>query len=296
MTIVAFCKKWLRPVLLTAVLVAIATYCFHYLWQTYLVAPWTRDGRLRAEIAEIAPQVSGNIVRIAVPDNGFVKEGDIILEIDPDNYRIAVARSEAELAEAKFREQQLRDTAHRFEGIPTHLVSAEEVTNAKLSWRAQQQAVTTAEAVLELAQLNLANTQVRAPFDGYVANMDLCVGSWLNAGQPILAFVNKDHFFAVGYFQENRLQGVCPGASASITFLGKETVYPGTVTSVGRGIADTNQNISSQLLADVGQTFPWIRLAQRIPVRVAFDKLPPQSELIAGRTVSVVVHNDRPCP
>lgn len=292
----AFLQTWLRPVLLTVVVVAIGAYCSYYLWQTYLVAPWTRDGRLRAQIAEIAPQVSGNIVHIAVPDNGFVKKDDIILEIDPSNYRIALAQCEAELAGAKFQEEQLASNARRLDEMPPHLVSAEQVTDANLAWKAQQQAVKAAEAALSQAQLNLQRTRVRAPFDGFVANMDLRVGSWLNAGEAVLAFINRRDFFVVGYFQENRLKGVCPGAPASITFLGEDTVYPGKVTSVGRGIADSNQNTSSQLLANVDQTFPWIRLAQRIPVRVAFDQPLPEPALIAGRTTSVVVQGNWPCP
>jgi len=296
MTINTFYQTWLRPVLLTAVVVAVGAYCFHDLWQKYLVAPWTRDGRLRAEIAEIAPQVSGNIVRIAVPDNGFVKKGDVILEIDPSNYRITLAQRESELAGAKFKQQQLASTAHRLDGMPTHMVSAEQVTNANLALKAQQQVVKAAQAALSQAQLNLERTQVKAPFDGFVTNMDLRVGSWLTAGQPVLAFINKDHFFVVGYFQENRLQGVCPGAVATINFLGEDASYPGKVISVGRGIADSNQNTSSQLLANVDQTFPWIRLAQRIPVRVGFDHLPPEQELIAGRTASVTIHDNGTCP
>lgn len=296
MTILAFAKTRLRPILLTATIVAIGAFCTYYLWQQYLASPWTRDGRLRAEIAEIAPQVSGNIIRIAVPDNGLVKKGDVILEIDPSNYHIAVARSESELAAARFKQEQLASTARRLDGMPEHMVSAEQVTNARLAWKAQQQAVKTAEAALSQAQLDLKRTSVRAPFDGFVANMDLRVGSWLTAGQPVLAFINRDHYFVVGYFQETRLQGVCPGAPATITFLGEDKGYPGKIISVGRGIADGNQNVSNQLLANVSQTFPWIRLAQRIPVRAAFDYLPPEQSLIAGRTASVVVHNDQPCP
>ena len=296
MTVSAFCKTRLRPVLLTMVLVTIGAFCFYYLWQTYLVAPWTRDGRLRAEIAEIAPQVSGNIIRIAVPDNGLVKKGDVILEIDPGNYRIALAQRESELAGAQFKQKQLASTARRLDEMPKHMVSAEQVTNANLALKAQQQAVKAAAAALSQAELNLERTRVKAPFDGFVTNMDLRVGSWLTAGQPVLAFINKDHFFVVGYFQENRLQGVCSGAPATIRFLGEDKRYPARVTSVGRGIADSNQNTGNQLLANIDQTFPWIRLAQRIPVRVAFDQLPPQQALIAGRTASVIVHDNGSCP
>ncbi|USE37150.1 HlyD family secretion protein [Endozoicomonas sp. SCSIO W0465] len=241
MTILAFAKIRLRPILLTATIVAIGAFCTYYLWlslaisgylwlslaisgylwQQYLAAPWTRDGRLRAEIAEIAQQVSGNIIRIAVPDNGLVKKGDVILEIDPSNYRIAPARSESELAAARFKQEQLASTARRLDGMPEHMVSAEQVTNARLAWKAQQQAVKTAEAALSQAQLDLKRTRVRAPFDGFVANMDLRVGSWLTAGQSVLAFINRDHYFVVGYFQETRLQGVCPGAPATITCAGR---------------------------------------------------------------------------
>ena len=296
MTLAAFGKTWLRPVLLTVLIVIIGAYCAYYLWREYLVAPWTRDGRLRAEIAEIAPQVSGNIVRIDVPDNGFVKKGDVILEIDPTNYRIALAQCESALAGAQFKQAQLASTARRLDEMPEHMVSEEQVTNANLALKAQQQAVKAAEAALSQAQLNLERTHVKAPFDGFVTNMDLRVGSWLTAGHPVLAFINRHHFFVVGYFQENRLQGVCPGALATISFLGEDKRYPGKVISVGRGIADSNQNTSSQLLANIDQTFPWIRLAQRIPVRVAFDQPPPEQELIAGRTASVVVHDAVPCP
>ena len=296
MTAAVFLKDHLRPALLTVIMVAIGALCAYYLWQTYLTAPWTRAGRLRAEIAEIAPQVSGNIVRLAVQDNGFVKQGDVILEIDPSNYQIAVAQSESELAGAEFKEKQLASSARRLDKMPSSLVSAEQLTTANMAWKAQQEAVKTAQSVLNQARLNLERTLVKAPFDGFVTNMDLRVGSWLTAGQPVLAFVSEDNYFVVGYFQETRLQGICPDAPATITFLGEDNTYHGRVISIGRGIADSNQNTSSQLLANVDQTFPWIRLAQRIPVRVAFDTLPPSQALIAGRTVSIAINSDKSCP
>ncbi|CAM3820987.1 HlyD family secretion protein [Parendozoicomonas haliclonae] len=286
---------WL-PKVSSLALVILVVLCIWYLWQTYLVAPWTRDGRLRAEIAEIAAQVSGNIVQIHIADNGFVPAGGVILEIDPSDYRLALSKQQSTLAEERIKQEQLQLEAKRLDNMPVNLVSVEARSNANLYWKAQQAAVQTAEAALSMAELNLKRTHVIAPFDGYVTNMDLRVGSWLEAGHPILAFINSARYFVVGYFQETRLQGVCPGAKATITFLGEDESYTGEVTSVGRGIADTNQNTSSQLLADVQQTFPWVRLAQRIPVRVDFREHPPQQKLIAGRTAAIVVQPVDNCP
>ncbi len=277
------------PRLSTVVLVLLALLCGWYLWHTYLVAPWTRDGRLRAEVAEIAAQVAGNIVKLNVADNGFVAEGDVILEIDPSTYQLLLSQRQSELSEARVKLERLKLNAKRLDNMPKELVSAEMRSDANLAWQAQLQAVKTAESALAEAQLNMDRTRIHAPFDGYVTNMDLRVGSWLEAGRPVLAFINSTSYFVVGYFQETRLAGVCAGSAALITFLGDDQHYQGRVVSVGKGIADTNQNTSSQLLADVQQTFPWVRLAQRIPVRVAFTDLPSEQKLIAGRTVSVTV-------
>ena len=287
-------RPWL-PKVATLALLLVTLLCVGYLWQVYLVDPWTRDGRLRAEVAEVAAQVSGNIVSLHVNDNGFVAKGGVILEVDPHNYQIALDQQTSMLSEARYKLQQLRLDAERLDEMPEDLVSAETRSNANLAWKAQEESVNTAKASLAQAELNLKRTVVRAPFDGYVTNMDLRVGSWISAGQPMLAFISSKRYFVVGYFEETRLKGVCSGASATITFLGDDTGYSGQVISVGRGIADTNQNTSSQLLANVQQTFPWVRLAQRIPVRIEFDQLPPQHKLIAGRTTAVVVHKGEQC-
>ncbi|CAA0120101.1 p-hydroxybenzoic acid efflux pump subunit AaeA [BD1-7 clade bacterium] len=253
-----------------------------------MLAPWTRDGRLRAEIAEISAEIKGNIVALHVTNNQYVKQGDVLLEIDPSDYTIAKELATAQLKAAQVKLEQLKEEAERRDNIPKGLITVEDRRNANLAFAAQRATVAAATAMLQKAELDLSRTQIHAPSDGYVTNMHLRIGTYLDAGDRTLAFIDKRSFYVVGYFQENRIYGLQPNTPVKVSFLGDNRIFGAHVVSVGRGIADTNQNASSQLLPDVQQTFPWVRLAQRIPVRVEFDTAPPAELLVAGRTCTVI--------
>ena len=281
-------KKSLLRVLATLIVAVLAVWAFISLWQDYALSPWTRDGRLRAEIAEISAQISGNIVQVNVINNQFVSKDTVMIEIDPSDFLIARDLAKAKLQEALAKQEQLKEEAVRRDNIPEGLITVEDRQNANLAFAAQRAAVAAARAELAKTELDLSRTKIHAPANGFVTNMHLREGTYLNAGESVLAFIDRRSFYVVGYFQENRLYGLTSGTPVSIHFLGDTRTFKGHVASVGRGIADTNQNASSQLLPDVQQTFPWVRLAQRFPVRVTFDELPPNELLNAGRTCTVV--------
>jgi multidrug resistance efflux pump len=147
-----------------------------------------------------------------------------------------------------------------------------------------------ARAALETAQLNLEFTQVRASVDGYVTNLQLRVGSQAVANQPILALVDSASFWVDAYFRETWVEEIKPGDRVAITLMSyPDTVLTGVVDSLGWGIAQSDGSTGSQLLPSISPTFEWIRLAQRIPVRIDLDDLPEGIELRVGTTASVLV-------
>jgi len=147
-----------------------------------------------------------------------------------------------------------------------------------------------AKAALETAQLDLEFTQVRASVDGYVTNLNLRLGSQAVANQPALALVDAASFWVHGYFRESLVGDIRAGDRAIITLM----TYPdwpleGRVDSIGWGISQSDGSTGHDLLPTVSPTFQWIRLAQRVPVRVHLDEVPESVALRVGTTASVLV-------
>ncbi|MEQ5839170.1 efflux transporter periplasmic adaptor subunit [Paraburkholderia acidicola] len=272
----------------TAVIFIVAILIGRALWVHYMDEPWTRDGRVRAEVVNIAPDVSGAVVELPVGDNQPVKKGDLLMQIDPSHYQIAVEQAQAAVAARKAELQMRRDDAQRRADMDSLVVSKESRDNASHSANAAEAEYEQALAALDAAKLNLERTRVVSPVDGYVTNLSVYRGDYAIAGTPKLAIVDSHSFWVYGYFEETKLPHVKVGNKAEIRLM-SGGVLRGHVESISRGIYDRDNPQSRELLADVNPTFNWVRLAQRVPVRIHIDSVPDGMVLSAGTTCTVVV-------
>ncbi len=266
------------------------------LWRAYVLAPWTRDGRVSAQIVRIAPEVSGTVSDVLVSDDQYVKQGDILYRIDSARFVLALAQAEAQLAAANAALLQKTEDARRRRGMES-IVPAEEIQRANQTMAIAQAEMRSALVAVDKAKLDMEHTVLRAPVDGYITRLRLNKGDYAVTGQPNVALVDANSFRIIGYFEETKLHGIQPGASAQIRLMGFDDEIPGRVVSIGRGIADANQQADAQGLPSVAPSFSWVRLAQRIPVRIEFEQLPQNIVLAAGMTGSIEVtapEGDRP--
>jgi multidrug resistance efflux pump len=274
--------------ILTTLIFATAIMGARVLWVHYMDEPWTRDARVRAEVINVAPDVSGAIVTMPVIDNQFVRKGDLVMEIDPSHYRIAVAQAEASVAQRKTELQMHRDDAKRRADMDSQVVSRENVENASQTAAAAAAQLQQAEAALDAARLNLERTRVLAPVDGYITNLNSYRGDYATAGAAKLAIIDSHSFWVYGYFEETKIRHVRVGDQADMTLMSGGQLN-GHVESISRGIYDRDNPESRDLLADVNPTFNWVRLAQRVPVRIHIDQVPRDIVLAAGMTCTVTV-------
>jgi len=274
--------------LLTALIFAAAILLGRALWVHYMDEPWTRDGRVRADVVNVAPDVSGAVVTMPVADNQFVKKGDLLMEIDPSHYRIVVQQAQANVAARQAELRMRRADAARRADLDSLVVSKEQRENAMQTASTAEAQLQQAQAALDAARLNLERTRVVSPVDGYVTNLNVHRGDYANAGTPKLAIVDSHSFWVYGYFEETKLPHVRIGDNAEMRLM-SGGVLKGRVESISRGIYDRDNPQSRELLADVNPTFNWVRLAQRVPVRIRIDEVPAGTVLSAGTTCTVVI-------
>jgi multidrug resistance efflux pump len=275
-------------VVVTAVVVVVALIALRYLWDRYELDPWTRDGRVRADVVQVAPDVSGLVSDVLVHDNQVVKKGQALFVIDQPRFELALRQSEAAVAsaQAQLDEAALEDKRNRTLG---NLVSTELLQQGATKLAQAQAALAQTIVARDTAKLNLERTTVLAPVNGYITNFELRPGNYATAGRPIFALVDSDSIHVDGYFEETKLPRIHIGDRVSVRLMGESRLLYGHVESIAGGIEDRERGPSANLLSNVNPTFNWVRLAQRVPVRVALDTLPPDVRLIAGRTATVSV-------
>ncbi|MDR5738665.1 HlyD family secretion protein [Caballeronia sp. LZ016] len=273
---------------MTIVVFAAALLIGRVLWVHYMDEPWTRDGRVRAEVVNIAPDVSGAVVQLPVRDNQYVKKGDLLMEIDPSHYQIAVEQAQANVAARAAELRMRRADAARRADMDSLVVSREARENASQTASTAAAQLQQAEAALDAAKLNLARTKVYSPVDGYVTNLNVYRGDYATVGAAKLAIVDSHSFWIYGYFEETKLPHVRVGDRAQIRLMSGGELKA-HVESISRGIYDRDNPQSRELLADVNPTFNWVRLAQRVPVRLKIDEVPDGMLLAAGTTCTVVI-------
>ncbi|MBX8561336.1 HlyD family secretion protein [Pseudomonas cichorii] len=280
--------KKLFSLIATLLVLALAIFIGRTLWVHYMETPWTRDGRVRADIINVAAEVSGTVIDVPVRDNQQVKKGDLLMQIDPEHYRIAVKEAQALLASRKATWEMRKLNAKRRADMDNLVVSTEsrdDASNIATSALADYQL---AQARLEAAELNLSRTRVLASVDGYVTNLNVHRGDYARAGEAKMAVVDMHSFWVYGFFEETKLPHVHVNDPAEMQLMNGE-VLKGHVESIARGIYDRDNPQSRELIADVNPTFNWVRLAQRVPVRIHLDQVPDGLLLAAGMTCTVVV-------
>ncbi|MCU1717897.1 HlyD family secretion protein [Pseudomonas sp. 5P_3.1_Bac2] len=276
----------------TLIVLLLAIWLGQKLWFNYMESPWTRDGRVRADIVTVAPDVSGLVVEVAVKDNQEVKKGDLLMRIDPDRYELAVKQAKALVAARKAALDRRQDNANRRAALNDRVVSREDREDAVNDAGEARGLYQQAQAMLAEAELNLKRTAVLSPVDGYVTNRMVHPGDYARAGDRQLAVVDRHSFWVYGYFEETKLQKIRLNDQVQMRLMDGQ-VMKGHVHSFARAIYDRDNPESRDLIADVNPTFNWVRLAQRVPVRISLDEVPQSVMLSAGLTCTVTVIEPR---
>ncbi|WP_338465589.1 efflux RND transporter periplasmic adaptor subunit [Novosphingobium sp. ZN18A2] len=275
----------------TIVIVIAAALVAIWLWNHYERSPWTRDGRLRADVVRVTPDIGGLVTEVDVHDNQAVHAGDLLFVIDKPRYSLAVRQAQATVSSAAATLAQARRESHRDLALGDLVATeAHEQNVAKVA--TAEAALSEAQAALASARLNLARTQVKASVNGTVTNLDLHPGDYVGAGQQAMALLDRDSIRVEGYFEETKLPMIHVGEPVTVHLMGESRPLEGRVESISAGINDTTRSNSGNLLPNVDPTFSWVRLAQRIPVRVKLTSVPKGVRLIAGRTATVTIEHD----
>lgn len=285
----------IKPLLLTAgriaitlVVVVAAIFAGRLLWTHYQVEPWTRDGRVRADVVQVASDVAGLVTDVAVTDNQPVKRGQLLFHVDRARYDLALRQADTMIAAQKVLLVQARREAARNSALGD-LVAGEVTEQGRSKVEQAEANLAQASAARDVAALNLERTAVTAPTDGYLSDLSLRAGDYVAAGKPVLALIDARSFRVEGYFEETKLNGVAVGQAVNVRIMGEPGTLHGHVQSIAAGIEDRDRNQGANLLPNVSPTFSWVRLAQRIPVRVVLDHPPADLRLIAGRTATVQI-------
>src|SRR6266576_1885945 len=280
----------------TGVLVVAALVAARHGWRIYVTSPWTRDGMVRVQVANVAPQISGQVVEVRTHDNEHVHKGDVLYVIEKFDFEVALDNAKATILnrEADLAVKTAQNT--RRAALTTLSTSIEEKQvfdgNAKMA----EAALASAKAALAQAEINLQRTEVRSPVDGYVTNLLMRVGDYARAGTPNVSVIDENSYWIDAYFEETKIANIHVGEDVEATLLGYEMAIRGRIESITGGISDANAASSKQGLPNVDPVFTWVRLAQRMPVRIRIDRVPQDMPLIAGMTCSVSVVGGKQAP
>jgi len=288
--------RTLLRVAVTLAMVFLASIVGMSLWDYYLEAPWTRDGRVRADVVAIAPDVSGLVTEVLAKDNQTVEKGDVLFRVDPERYQIALRQAEANIKGMQAVADQKAADYQRYSHLSDVAVSRQKVEEARAANLQAQADLLRAIADRDLAKLNLERSSVKARVNGRVANLTLRPGAYVTVGKGVFALIDTDTLRAEGYFEETKLDHIHVGDIATVQLMGDGRRLQGRVESIAGGIEDRERSESSTLLANVNPTFSWVRLAQRIPVRIELNAPPEDLRLIVGRTATVAIESGRAAP
>jgi multidrug resistance efflux pump len=277
------------PVVITLAAVGVAIVLGRAMWDAYMVAPWTRDSMVRAYVVTMAPEVSGRIVKIPVRDNQFVHKGDLLMVIDPTDYRIALDLAEAGVLQAKVTAENARAQAERRRKLSDLAETVEDRQTHEATALATQAQHRQAVAQLDRAKVNLERTEIRSPVNGWVTNLLVQQGDYADVGQNVISVVDADSYWVDAYFEETQLASIHDGDAVKIRLMGNSQIITGDVVAIARGINVSNAQPNQQGLATVNPIFTWVRLAQRVPVRIRIKHVPDGVRLVAGLTATVQV-------
>lgn len=274
---------------LTLLVVALAALIVLPVWARYEQTPWTRDGRVRADVVRIAPDVSGLISEVPVHDNEEVHAGDVIFRIDPARFALALKMAEARVAGSKAALDMANRDLARYRRLSDATVTRQKLEQAETAARQAEASHQQAELDRQLAMLDLGHSSVRAPVGGIITNLAIHPGDFVQAGAQAVALIDTASLRVEGYFEETKLRQITVGDRARVRLMGDDTDITGHVESIAAAIADDQRGDAGNLLPKVVPTFSWVRLAQRIPVRIRIDPMPEGIRLIAGRSAAIEI-------
>lgn len=272
----------------TLAVCALAAIAALSLWDRYEMRPWTRDGRVRADVVRVASDMGGLVTQVLVHDNQRVSAGQLLLVLDQPRLAAALEKADAAVSSARATLALARRESTRDNALG-NLVASETRERNAAKVDTELAALAQARAEQRVAQLNVQRTEVRATTDGIVTNLDLHAGDYLQPGAQALALIDTHSLRIEGYFEETKLTCITEGDAAVARLMGDTRDVRGHVDSIAAGIADDQRSSTHNLLPAVAPTYTWVRLAQRIPVRIRIDDAPPDTRLIVGRTANVTI-------
>lgn len=273
---------------ITLILVVLAFIAIFRAWAYYTESPWTRDARFSADVVAIAPDVAGLITQVSVKDNQLVKKNQVLFTIDQPRYQKALEEAQADVAYYQALATEKRLEAGRRNKLGIQAMSREEIDQANNVLQTVQHQLAKAQATRDLAKLDLDRTVIRAPADGWVTNLNVYAGEFITRGSTAVALVKQHSFYVLAYLEETKLEGVRPGYYVEITPLGSSRTLKGVVDSVAAGVTNASSSSDSKGMATVDSNLEWVRLAQRVPVRIRLSE--EQGNLWpAGTTATVVI-------
>ena len=277
---------------ITLVLVILAAVLIFRVWVFYTESPWTRDAKFTADVVAIAPDVSGLITDVRVRDNQLVEKGQVLFVVDQPRYQKALAEADADVAYYQALLAEKRREASRRNQLGVSAMSREAIDQANNDYQTTEHQLAKSIATRDLAKLDLDRTVVKAPSAGWVTNLNVYEGEFITRGSTSVALVKQDSFYVLAYLEETKLEGVRPGYRVEITPLGSNQVLFGTVDSMAAGVTNSSSSIDSKGMATVDSNLEWVRLAQRVPVRIRLDKQ-PGNLYPSGTTATVVVTGEQ---
>ncbi|MDF3828653.1 MULTISPECIES: p-hydroxybenzoic acid efflux pump subunit AaeA [unclassified Pseudocitrobacter] len=277
---------------ITLILVILAFVAIFRAWVYYTESPWTRDARFSADVVAIAPDVSGLITQVNIKDNQLVNKDQVLFTIDQPRYQKALEEAEADVSYYKALASEKRREAGRRNQLGIQAMSREEIDQANNVLQTVEHQLAKAQATRDLARLDLDRTVIRAPAAGWVTNLNVFNGEFITRGSTAVALVKKNSFYVLAYLEETKLEGVRKGYRAEVTPLGSNRVIKGTVDSIAAGVTNASSSNDAKGMATIDSNLEWVRLAQRVPVRIHLDE---QQDNIwpAGTTATVVITGEK---
>lgn len=273
---------------ITILLVIIAVVIIFRAWVFYTESPWTRDAKFAADVVAISPDVTGLITDVPVHDNQLVKKGDTLFVVDRPRYQKALDQAQADVEYYQALVGEKRREAGRRNQLGTSAMSREAIDQANNDLQTSEHQLAKSVATRDLAKIDLERTTVKAPSDGWVTNLNVYQGEFITRGSVAVALVQQHSFYVLAYLEETKLHGVERGFRAEVTPLGSNVVLRGTVDSVAAGVTNSSSSVDSKGMATIDSNLEWVRLAQRVPVRIRLDQQ-PGNRFPAGTTATVVI-------
>ena len=273
---------------ITILLVIVAVVIIFRAWVFYTESPWTRDAKFAADVVAISPDVTGLITDVPVHDNQLVKKGDTLFIVDRPRYQKALDQAQADVDYYQSLVSEKRREAGRRNQLGTLAMSREAIDQANNDLQTSEHQLAKAIATRDLAEIDMARTTIKAPSDGWVTNLNVYEGEFITRGSVAVALVQQHSFYVLAYMEETKLNGVSRGHRVEITPLGSNVVLHGTVDSIAAGVTNSSSSSDSKGMATVDSNLEWVRLAQRVPVRIRLDEQ-PGNRFPAGTTATVVV-------